>query len=157
VTRRPAAAVLGVALLGALLWRGAGRSQGASAPPTRPAARPAPVADWVAPEAPVRDIFRYAEPALDREGPVERRPAPAALPAPAPSPALEAPPPLPFRLVGFVDQGRRRRAALATEAGVFLVGPGDDVEGHTVLSLHPDRGLLVRAPDGRELLLEPPS
>jgi hypothetical protein len=46
---------------------------------------------------------------------------------------------------------------VATVSGVALVAPGDAVAGHTILALDEDRGLRVRAPDGSEQTLTPPS
>jgi hypothetical protein len=57
--------------------------------------------------------------------------------------------------VGLVRRAHELRAALATATGVVIVGPGDVVLGHTVLSLDDDRGLLLRTPEGRELALRP--
>jgi hypothetical protein len=44
---------------------------------------------------------------------------------------------------------------LATPSGVVIVGPGDVVLGHTVLTLDEDLGLRLRAPDGTEQTLPP--
>jgi hypothetical protein len=62
-----------------------------------------------------------------------------------------------MRLVGFVRRAEGLRAAVATAAGVVMVGPGDVVEGVVVAGLDEDRGLRLRAADGRELVLTPGS
>jgi hypothetical protein len=62
-----------------------------------------------------------------------------------------------MRLVGFVRRAEGLRAAVATAAGVVMVGPGDVVEGFVVAGLDEDRGLRLRAADGRELVLTPGS
>ena len=82
------------------------------------------------------------------------RPASAGLAALA---TLAPPPPLPLRLVGLVRRAEGLRAAVATSAGVVLVGPGDGVSGYTVLEVDEEHGLRLRGPDLVELWLEPRS
>lgn len=104
------------------------------------------------PPPPARDIFRYAESAPPpRTAPVAARPR-TAIEAPEP---LPPPMPPPVRLVGLVRRAEGLRAAVATAAGVAVVGPGDVFEGFTVVSLDEDRGLRLRAADGREIVLQP--
>ena len=142
-------------------------TRGAGGPP--PAARPSPARAPTAardaepsllepdplPPPPGRDIFRYAEapPAAPRQL-ATRRPASTSV---APPSNLAPPPALPLRLVGLVRRAEGLRAAVATSAGVVLVGPGDGVSGYTVLGVDEELGLRLRGPDGIEHLLEPRS
>ena len=140
----------GLVLLFAVLW---------STEASRPASTRAPVAatglpDVVEPDPlpppPARDIFRYAETPVASPRPSAARPLPASLVAP---PTLAPAPELPLRLVGLVRRADGLRAAVATSAGVVLVGPGDQVSGFTVLGLDEERGLRLRGPDGDEHML----
>ena len=109
--------------------------------------------DWI-PPPPARNIFRYAEaPGALRGG---AKAADAAL-TDAAEPKGAPPSPPAVRLVGFVRRPEGLRAAIATASGVVIVAPGDVVLGHAVLGLDEDRGLRLRAPDGSELVLVPPS
>ena len=106
------------------------------------------------PPPPGRDIFRYAEAPPAAPHALATRSALASLAASAtlaPSPAL------PLRLVGLVRRADGLRAAVATSAGVVLVGPGDSVSGYTVLGVGEELGLRLRGPDGIEHVLEPRS
>jgi hypothetical protein len=148
--------MLGAALVLALAFTVLTR--GAGAPPAAPSAPPGSLttepraSDPEPPPPPSRDVFRYAEP-VD-EAPRLRRPLAGIAPAPPPSlPAEPVPPPL--RLVGLIRQSQGLRAAVGTSAGVVVVGPGDVVDGYTVLGVDEDRGLRLRAPDGGEITLSP--
>lgn len=153
--------VLAIALALAFAWRaGAQRPQtavpGAPRTPETPdgggtiPAEPTadPLADLL-PPPPARDIFRYAEAAS--APPHRARVEPKALSSVAPAEPEPLPPAL--RFVGLVRRPEGLRAAVATASGVVIVGPGDVVLGHTVLSLDEDRGLRLRAPDGTEQTL----
>ncbi|HVQ28658.1 MAG TPA: hypothetical protein VMV21_03715 [Vicinamibacteria bacterium] len=149
-----------LALVFAVLTRGAGSPR--EAPPTKvprtPVSARGPAAAGLVepdplPPPPARDIFRYAEPAAPPPRPASARATPAIL---AP-PAEPSPPPFPLRLVGLVHRPEGWRAAVATSAGVVLVGPGDAVSGFTVLGIDEERGLHLRGDDGVEYLLTPRS
>ena len=149
---------LAIALAIALSWRaglprpdakapgpsGAGRMLEGEGPAAGPP-RSDPKADPL-PSPPARDIFRYAE---TPSSPVRRMSVEPKVEATAEPPA----PPPALRLVGLVRRPEGLRAAVATASGVVIVGPGDLVLGHSVLSLDEDRGLRLRAPDGTELIL----
>ena len=151
---------VGLAVVIAVLTRGAGGPSDA-APPS-PACAPVTAKGAVSsalepdslPPPPARDIFRYAEAPAPASRPPAVRPATAGLAARA---TLAPPPPLPLRLVGLVRRAEGLRAAVATSAGVVLVGPGDGVSGYTVVSVDEERGLRLRGPDGEEHVLEPRS
>lgn len=148
----------GLALVLAVLTRGAAPppADTGGSRPARAGQGASPTEDEeseLLPPPPARDIFRYAEPAP--------RPRTAAVAAARPRTAIEAPEPgpvpmpPPVRLVGLVRRAEGLRAAVATAAGVAVVGPGDVFEGFTVVSLDEDRGLRLRAADGREIVLQP--
>ena len=151
---------VGLALLFAVLTRGAGgpppagepspaRAPQATSDPGSSALEPDPL-----PPPPARDIFRYAETAVAAPRPSATRSVLATLAAPttlAPRPAL------PLRLVGLVRRAEGLRAAVATSAGVVLVGPGDSVSGYTVVGVDEELGLRLRGPDLVELWLAPRS
>jgi len=59
--------------------------------------------------------------------------------------------------VGLVRRAEGLRAAVATAAGVVLLGPGDGISGYTVLGVDEEHGLRLRGPDGVEHVLEPRS
>jgi len=123
------------------------------APPPWDPTAPAPGTFDPLPPPPPRDIFRYAEAAAPPASP-GGRPKRAAAEAPL-APPLAQPPPAAVRLVGLVRKPGGLRAAVSTSGGVVIVGPGDTVEGHTVLGIDEDRGLRLRAPDGSEQSLAP--
>jgi hypothetical protein len=57
--------------------------------------------------------------------------------------------------VGLVRKAGELRAALAGGGGVFLVIPGDAIEGFVVVAVDEDRGVRLRAPTGGEIVLAP--
>jgi len=128
-----------------------GRAVRVATPPPPPAA-PAAAASVSAPARPrpSRNLFEYVEatpPALE----------PAPLPLPEVVELDERPPPrLPVRLVGIVVQGGRLRAALAHAGDVLVLGPGDELSGYVVLAVDADEGVLLRTPEGGEILLSAP-
>ncbi|HEY5907280.1 MAG TPA: hypothetical protein VIZ31_04510, partial [Vicinamibacteria bacterium] len=130
------------------------RSAGGDASRPRVAApRPARVEpDWL-PPPPARNIFRYADEPATPRGAARVRETP---PPEATAPDRAEPPAPALWLVGFVRRPNGLRAAIATTSGVVIVGPGDVVLGHKVLSLDEDRGLRLRLPDGAELTLDLP-
>lgn len=150
---------VGLALVFAVLTRGAGTAPEA-APPRAPrvpvttprASSPVVLDGDPLPPPPARDIFRYAEPAATEGRSLASRAAPVKVAPPA---EVETPPPFPLRLVGLVHRSEGWRAAVATSTGVVLVGAGDAVSGFTVLGVDEDHGLRLRGPDGAEHLLEP--
>jgi hypothetical protein len=146
-------ALLGVALFAAVLSRGAGRTALVRTPPEDVPRLTPPAAGLVEPlpEPPARDLFRYEEPVRPTIATNPPRGAGREAPLAAPTPT-----PLPVRLVGFVRKPDGLRAALASVAGVFLVAPGDTIEGLLVLGIDEDRGVRLRAADGRELSLQSP-
>jgi len=104
------------------------------------------------PEAspPVRDIFRYADEAqAQRETP---KPEGSAAPPPTPSPSPAA-----VRLVGFLRRADGLKAALAFSDQVWVGGVGEQFGGYEILSADEEEGVKLRAPDGQELQLSPPS
>jgi hypothetical protein len=129
----------------AALGRDGGR---AVAPQQSPPEAPEPAADQEPaaspPAFPHRDLFRYAdEPiehgalsGLDRDSPI----------ASAPRPGPEV------RLVGLVRRAGTLSAALAFGGEVFLLGPGEELGGFTLLEILED-GVLVRRPDGAAIRL----
>jgi hypothetical protein len=149
----------GLALVLAVLTRGALPPAGDTGVPLRAPGGQEAVPENVAesdriPPPPARDIFRYAEPPpRPRLAPTAARPR-TGLATPEPEPEPTPTPPL-VRLVGLVRRADGLRAAVATAAGVAVVGPGDVVEGFAVVSLDEDRGLRLRAADGREIVLQP--
>ena len=151
---------VGLALVFAVLTRGAGGPPpaGRSSPARTPKATSDAGWSFLEPDPlpppPARDIFRYAETPVAAPHALATRSALARLAAPA---TLATPPALPLRLVGLVRRAEGLRAAVATSAGVVLVGPGDSVSGYTVLGVDEELGLRLRGPDGIEHLLEPRS
>jgi len=106
------------------------------------------------PPPPARNIFRYADsPAAARGAASARGPAVSE----TTEPVRAEPPPPALRLVGFVRRPEGLRAAIATASGVVIVAPGDLVLDHAILGVDEDRGLRLRAPDGSEQTLVPPS
>ena len=151
---------VGLALVVAVLTRGAGgppdagRPSPGRAPITAKGAVSTALEPDPLPPPPARDIFRYAEAPAPSPRPSAVRPASAGLTA---LETLAPPPAPPLRLVGFVRRAEGLRAAVATSAGVVLVGPGDGVSGYTVLAVDEEHGLRLRGPDGEEHVLEPRS
>ena len=150
----------GLALVFVILARGTGGPTPAGRPrsPRLPVVAEGPTSSALEPDAlpppPARDIFRYAETPISAPRSSAMRPASASIAAPA---TLATPLPLPLRLVGLVRRAEGLRAAVATSAGVALVGPGDTVAGYAVLAVDEERGLRLRGPDGEEHILEPRS
>lgn len=73
-----------------------------------------------------------------------------------PSAATPAAAASPVRLVGFVAQAGRLRAALVLENETFLLGPGEEAGGYTLLSADESAGVRLRTPGGGELALAVP-
>lgn len=152
-------AALALASLVFSFSRGAVPAPSASGPPGPP--RPAAGASTPEgtqldplPPPPERDIFRYAEHSTPPPSSGRPRERPPAVIEPA-RPAGVDPPPPAVRLVGLVHRPGGLRAAVSTSGGVVIVGPGDVVEGLTVVGIDEDRGLRLRAPDGTEVALLP--
>lgn len=162
MTARLLAAVLGLVLLAALLFRGTGRGA-AWAPfppgptPPRAAAPRAPLPRPVAtPWEPSRNLFQYADgPAA---APLPAAPPPAAPRGPrgeVPVPAATATP-SPVRVVGLIRRGGRLKAALMVQGEMTLAGKGERAGGYTVLDVDEETGVRVRGPEGDETILPPP-
>jgi hypothetical protein len=98
----------------------------------------------------VRNIFRYGD-----EPRAFARPAPVAGHTSVIDPA-EAPAPEPrTRLVGLVERGGRRAAALSIDGEVVVLGEGESVGGFTVLDVG-DEAVTLRSPEGDEETLPLP-
>lgn len=124
----------------------------------RPAARRAPSTVTRAAEPPaaapasdveparLRDLFAYAdEPEAFPPARVTLLPTPtpgAAVATPAPPPAV--------RVVGLVRRAGELRVALSERGQVVVVALGDSVGGRRVIAIDEDRGVCLRATDGRE-------
>ena len=141
---------LGLALLLAAFWSTEASWPASTRAPVAAAGLPDVVEPDPLPSPPSRDIFRYAETPVAAPRPSATRPLPASLVA---TPTVAPAPDLPLRLVGLVRRADGLRAAVATSAGVVLVGPGDLVSGYTVLGVDEERGLRLRGPDGDEHVL----
>ena len=148
---------LGALLCAAVLSRGAGPGV---APLVRPAGalRSVPTLDpgslaELFPSPPSRDPFRYADPVAKQSTLEARSPESEEHSQAAPAPSAAA---RPIHLVGLVRRGNELLAALATPAGVFLVGAGEATFGFAVLSVDEDRGVRLRGPDGEEFTLALP-
>jgi ribonuclease E len=149
--------VLALAVVCAVAWTPRPRAETPPAAAVQRAAAPAqpsPAATDRPDALPDRNVFEFVEPA-----PVA--------PAPPPLAPLMVPPPLapsvtepaasePIRLVGFVKKGGALRAALSLDGSVSVLAVGDEAGGYSVLSVDEDAGVMVRTPDGSELLLPPP-
>jgi hypothetical protein len=110
----------------------------------------------VAPAAPdidlrrVRNIFRYGDAPRVADGPARTpdRP-PVAGPAEVPAPESRT------RLVGLVQRGGRRAAALSIDGEVVVLGEGDSSGGFTVAVVD-DEAVTLRGPEGGEEILPLP-
>lgn len=120
-----------------------------SAPPPGRLARLAPAPPDVDLQQ-IRDIFRYGD------GPrVEQSLGPDAM-RPSVGDPVEAPPPPPrTRLVGIVERGGQRAAALSIDGEVIVLGEGDSSSGFTVLVVG-DEAVGLRGPEGEEETLPLP-
>ena len=139
-------AALAVGLGAMALTRGA-PPPAAPVPPERapaPTARPAPIT------ALSRNPFEFAARATER-APVLGAPSEHA----APGVAL-TPPPSPVRLVGFVRQGERLKAALVLDGETVLLAVGEAASGYTLVSADDGDGARLTAPDGSELFVSVP-
>jgi len=147
------AAPLLLALLAAFAFA---LSRGTETYPARPVdpSSAAPVAPSVSPQVPLelpRDPFQFGVPRPE---------------SPLPGPAVVGPPPpeagppglagAPVRLIGFVQQGGRLRAALVVDGETVLLAVGDLSGGYTVLAADETTGVRLRGPAGEELALEVP-
>src|SRR5262245_3946206 len=74
----------------------------------------------------------------------------------APVEAAATAAPSPVRLVGFVHQGDRLKAALVLEGETVLMSVGDTASGYRLLAADEDEGVRLADPDGRERLLALP-
>jgi hypothetical protein len=131
-------------------------SRGAGSPPLLPdandSARVAPPARAPEPQPVLqRNPFEFV--GVPR-APVPTPPA-AATSGLSPAPDNPPPPP-PVRLVGFVMQAGRTRAAIAIEDETFLLADGEVAAGYTLLSTDESSGVRLRTPDGAELSLAMP-
>ena len=97
----------------------------------------------------VRNIFRYEDEARAHAGP-------AAVARPSVIDPAEAPAPEPrTRLVGLVERGGRRAAALSIDGEVVVLEEGESVGGFTVLGVG-DEAVTLRSPEGDEETLPLP-
>jgi hypothetical protein len=98
----------------------------------------------------IRNIFRYGdEPRVDAgPRPVGSRPTVTG-PAEAPTPESRT------RLVGLVERGERRAAALSIDGEVVVLGEGESAGGFTVLVVG-DEAVTLRCPEGDEETLPLP-
>lgn len=144
-------ALLALGIVGAalLLARGASDAPRPSVEPS-PRVRPSPAAPPAAPPL-VRDPFRFATeapaPAATTAAATERH---AVVPVPDATPT-----PWPIRLSGYVRRGGTLKAAIVFSGSMVIAGPGDQIEGYTVLSVDEDAGVRVRATNGEEFVLRP--
>lgn len=127
------------------------RAEEETPPPSTPAQT-----TRVAPAAPdidlrrVRNIFRYGDAPRAGEDPARTpgRP-PVAGPAEVPTPESRT------RLVGLVQRGGRRAAALSVDGEVVVLGEGDSSGGFTVVVVG-DEAVTLRDPEGDEEILPLP-
>lgn len=98
----------------------------------------------------VRNIFRYEDEARAHAGPAAVAARPSVIdPAEAPAPEPRT------RLVGLVERGGRRAAALSIDGEVVVLGEGESVGGFTVLGVG-DEAVTLRSPEGDEETLPLP-
>jgi hypothetical protein len=151
------ASVLAVAVVWAVAWTPRPRAETPTAPAARRSSAPAapsPVATESHDALPDRNVFEFVEP--EPEALPAPRLAPLMVPPPLAPSVIEPPPSEPVRLVGFVRRGGIVRAALSVHGSVSVLGVRDEAGGYLVLSVDEDAGVMVRTPDGAELLLPPP-
>jgi hypothetical protein len=119
-----------------------------SAPPSSRPTRLAPAPPDVDLQQ-IRNIFRYGD------GPrVEQSLGHAATRPPVVDPVEASPPPR-TRLVGLVERGGQRAAALSIDGEVVILGEGDSSSGFTVLVVG-DEAVGLRGPEGEEETLRLP-
>jgi len=135
----------------------------AAGPPARASENATPAGTWAsgrppgeAPAPPdidlrrVRNIFRYGDEPHAHAGsaPVAARP--------SVNDTTETPAPgSRTRLVGLVERGERRAAALSIDGEVVVLGAGESVAGFTVLVVG-DEEVILRGPEGDEETLPLP-
>lgn len=113
--------------------------------------QPAPRHPSFEPASPLeRDPFQFGVVAAEAPRPASG-PAAMELEASAPPPALPR-----VRLVGFVQQAGRLRAALVVDGEILLLSVGDAAGGYTILAADETTGVQLRGPGGEELALEVP-
>ncbi len=113
--------------------------------PSPTPALPEPVADLG------RDPFEYASSSSVRG---ERPSVPAVS-----LPSLEGAPPkttAPVRLIGFVQQAGRMRAALVIDGETVLLAAGESALGYTLEAADEQSGARLRTPDGSDLAIAVP-
>jgi hypothetical protein len=104
-----------------------------------------------------RDPFRFEDIASEPAATIAYAPRgrasqpPAAIVSAPPAPAIP-----PVRLVGLLRRGATLLAVLAAGARIHVVGVGEAAEGFEVLAVDDD-GVTVRDPQGRDLVLRPPT
>jgi hypothetical protein len=149
--------VLALAVVCAVAWTPRPRAEAPPAPAAQRAGAPAPpspVPRDLHDALPERNVFEYVERAP--EAPPAPPLAPLMVPPPLAPSAMEPAASEPIRLVGFVKRGGDLRAALSLDGSVSVLAAGDEAGGYAVLSVDEDAGVMVRTPDGAELLLPPP-
>ncbi len=98
----------------------------------------------------MRNIFRYGDEPHVHDGPPPGAARPSVIdPAETPAPESRA------RLVGLVERGDRREAALSIDGEVVVLGEGDSMAGFTVLVVG-DEEVTLRTPEGDEETLPMP-
>lgn len=98
----------------------------------------------------VRNIFRYGDEPRAHAGPARVAARPSVI-DPAEAAAREPR----TRLVGLVERGGRRAAALSIDGEVVVLGEGESVGGFTVLVVGDD-AVTLRSPEGDEETLPLP-
>jgi len=145
------AALLLTALVGAFAFALSRGSHVPASPPKAPSeARPAPAPRPQPPAELTRDPFEYGGSTVRTE-----QPGAAVVPS-APVEAAPSRPPAAVRLVGFVQQAGRLRAALVIEGETVLLAAGEAASGYALLAADEQSGARLRAPDGSEIVLEVP-
>lgn len=145
-----------LALVAVVLLVGGGPATRASDNAARAGASDSARPPGEAPAAPdidlrrVRNIFRYGDEPRAAAGPG------AVAARPSVSGPVEAPMSEPrTRLVGLVERGGRRAAALSIDGEVVVLGEGESVGGFTVLVVG-DEAVTLRRPEGDEETLPLP-
>jgi hypothetical protein len=149
--------VLALAVVCAVAWTPRPRAETPPAPAAERAAVPAPpspVPSDPQDALPERNVFEFVERAP--EAPPPPRLAPLMVPPPLAPSAMEPAASEPIRIVGFVKRGGELRVALSLDGSVSVLTAGGEAGGYLVLSVDEDAGVMVRTPDGTELLLPPP-
>jgi hypothetical protein len=121
-------------------------------PPRQVAARLRPEAAAMDPAGKTREVrrnlFEYGDAQAKPVGRSIRSAATAAPETPTPAPSV--------KLVGIVNSGPARRAALSSQGQVVMAAAGEVVDGFTVLSIDGQEGVRLRTPEGAEITLAPP-